>query len=275
MYKYSWIFLFLLLTSAICAAATDEHIADIPFMAACDGTEQRYAIRRPDGFDAKEPHDLLIALHGHGSDRWQFMKDPRDECRAARDVAERHKMVYVCPDYRAKTSWMGPKAESDVQQIIEELKEKYAIRKVILCGGSMGGTACLTFAARHPESIDGVAAMNGTANLFEYDGFQDAIAESFGGTKRQIPLEYKERSAEYFPERLAMPLGLTAGGKDEIVPPHSVQRLASVLTILGRDVLLLYREDGGHATNYEDGCAILEFVIGKMRGTSPAPSDLK
>ena len=34
----------------------------------------------------------------------------------------------------------------------------------------------LTFAALHPDLIDGVASLNGTANHLEYEQFQDAIA---------------------------------------------------------------------------------------------------
>ena len=60
-----------------------------------------------------------------------------------------------------------------------------------------------------------------------------------------------------------MPVGLTAGGKDDIVPADSVVRLANVLTERHRDVLLVYREDGGHSTTYEDACTILEFVLAK------------
>ena len=125
----------------------------------------------------------------------------------------------------------------------------------------MGGTASLTFAALHPELVDGVAAMNGTANLVEYEGFADAIAASFGGSKTAIPEEYKKRSAEFWPERFTMPVGITAGGKDTLVPPQSVVRLANELKARGRPVLLLHREEGGHATNYEDARAILEFIF--------------
>ena len=132
----------------------------------------------------------------------------------------------------------------------------------------MGGTACLTFAVLHPELVDGVASMNGTANLVEYENFQNAIRESYGGTKAEVPGEYKKRSAEFFPERLTMPVGITAGGKDEAVPSASVMRLADKLKALGRNVLMVYREDGGHATNYDDGAAILEFVIEKGGGGS-------
>jgi pimeloyl-ACP methyl ester carboxylesterase/N-formylglutamate amidohydrolase len=240
-------------------------VEDVAFKAECDGSEQRYVQNLPAGFDAGQPHDVLIALHGHGSDRWQFVRDARDECRAARDVATKHGMIYISPDYRARTSWMGPKAEADVVQIIGKLKQKHRVSRVFVCGGSMGGTAALTFAALHPDLVAGVASMNGTANLLEYPNFQGAIAESFGGTKNAIPVEYKKRSAEYWPEQLTMPIAATLGGKDTLVPPHSVRRIASVLKLLGRDVLLLDRTEGGHATNYADATEILEFVIQKAK----------
>jgi len=36
-------------------------------------------------------------------------------------------------------------------------------------------------------------------------------------------------------------------------------------------VLIVYREDGGHATNYEDATAILKFVIEEGGGGSGIP----
>lgn len=254
------------------AAPSDARIADVEFVAQCDGTRQRYVLVLPEAFDDAEPHDLLIALHGHGSDRWQFVQNPRDECRSARDVAAKHQMILVSPDYRAKTSWMGPQAEADVVQIVGRLKGTYRVRRVFFVGGSMGGAACLTFAVLHPQLVDGVASMNGTANLVEYENFQAAIQESFGGTKTEIPQEYRKRSAEFRPDRLTMPIGITAGGKDTSVPPESVLRLAKTLETLGRDVLVIYREDGGHSTNYADGVAILEFIIQKANATGEPSS---
>jgi predicted esterase len=250
-------------------AEENASMQDIVFTAACDCTTQHYVLMLPKDFDPEQPHDVLIALHGHGSDRWQFAKDPRDECRAARDAAAAHDMIFVSPDYRATTSWMGPKAEADMVQIISDLKARQRVGKVIVCGGSMGGSSCLTFAALHPDLVDGVASMNGTANHVEYENFQDAICASFGGTKQEIPEEYKNRSAEYWPERFTMPVGITAGGKDESVPPGSVLRLADVLKKMGRDVLVIYREEVGHTTRYEDGRRMLDYVIEKAREKAP------
>ena len=155
----------------------------------------------------------------------------------------------------------GAKAEADVLQIIADIKREYRIGRVFLCGGSMGGTSCLSFAAMHPELVAGVASMNGTANLLEYENFQSAIQASFGGTKSEIPDEYKKRSAEYWPERLTMPIGITLGGADRSVPPQSVRRLAAVLKSLGRNVLVIDREETGHSTSYADGETVLEFVF--------------
>jgi len=65
----------------------------------------------------------------------------------------------------------------------------------------------------------------------------------------------------YWPERFTMPLGITASGKDTIVPPQSVLRMADVLKKLGRPVLVIYREEDGHTSRLEDAREVLEFVI--------------
>lgn len=242
---------------SVCAG--DIH--DIAFFADHDGTEQRYILLLPEGFEPDAERDLLIALHGHGSDRHQFVTQDRGECFGTRKIAKKYGMILLSPDYRAKTSWMNAAAEADLVQIIDTMKKTHSIKRVFLIGGSMGGTAALTFAVLHPERIDGVVVLNGTANLLEYDNFQDAISESYGGTKSEIPLEYKKRSAEYFPEKLTMPVAITASGRDTAVPPESVLRLAKILKLFNPHVLLIYREEAGHETDLEDTVTALEYVI--------------
>lgn len=237
---------------------------DVAFTATLDQTEQRYVLLLPADYQPGQTRDLLIALHGHGSDRWQFATNERGECKGARDAAATRGMLFVSPDYRAKTSWMGPAAEADLLQIIQDLKAHYAIGRVILCGGSMGGTSALTFTALHPELIDGVIALNGTANHLEYEKFQEAIQESFGGTRQEVPEEYYKRSAEYWPLKFTMPVALTTGGQDIDVPPHSVMRLAEILKKLNPDVLLIHRPEAGHATSYEDTLAAVNFVLERL-----------
>jgi len=251
--------------SGFAAESPWQKPVDVEFTAKTDGSAQRYVVMLPKSLEPGRPVDLMVLLHGHGSDRWQFITAQRDECRGLRDAAASYGMMVVSPDYRAKTSWMGPKAEADVLQILDMLREKYRIRHTIVCGGSMGASSALTFAGLHPDRVDGVVALNGTANHVEYRGFQDAIAQSFGGTKAQVPREYERRSAELNAEKLTMPMAATVGGRDQSVPPDSVRRLFSKLKQQGRPVLLIDRPEGGHSTNYADTLAAARFVTEEVR----------
>lgn len=238
---------------------------DLAFKANFDRSEQRYVLLLPADYKEGQPRDLVIALHGHGSDRWQFATNERGECKGARDAAAAQGMIFVSPDYRAKTSWMGPAAEADVVQLIKKLKSKYNCKRVILCGGSMGATSALTFTALHPGLVDGVVALNGTANHLEYENFQDAIGESFGGAKQQVPQEYYKRSAEYWPLQFTMPVALTTSGQDTAVPPGSVMRLADILKKLNPQIFHLHRPEAGHETSYDDTVEAMNFVLERLR----------
>lgn len=252
-----------------------DTLHEVAFKASVDGSEQLYVEILPSKFDAKKKHCLVIGLHGHGADRWQFAKDPRSECAAFRDIAAKYQMIAVTPDYRATTSWMGPNAEVDLVQIITDIKSKYAIEKVFVVGASMGGTSALTFAVLHPDLVDGVVAMNAHCNHLEFENFQDAIADSFGGTKEAIPQDYKKRSAEYWPERLMMPVAITVGGKDTSVPPESVRRLVSILKKTNQRVLLVDRPDQGHSTDAADAKTAIEFVVATVLGIAPLTTETK
>lgn len=234
---------------------------DVSFASKVDGTEQRYVLMLPKMLPETEPVDLMIALHGHGSDRWQFVRDARDECRAARDAAARQHMLYVCPDYRAKTSWMSPAATADVLQILEDLKQQYRIRRVLVCGGSMGGSSALAFAAMHPDRVQGVVSMNGTANMLEYAGFTEAIEQAYGASKRDKPEVYRERSAELHAQQFKFPVATTTGGHDELVPPDSTLRFMEKLKQQNTPGLSIHRPTGGHSTTYEDATKALQFVL--------------
>ncbi|MDA3925125.1 MAG: prolyl oligopeptidase family serine peptidase [Kiritimatiellae bacterium] len=249
----------ILAMTALTATATLTN--DVAFTAALDGSQQRYVVILPDKFDPAQPHGLLICLHGHGSDRWQFVNLDRGETTASRDVAAMNQMIYVSPDYRAKTSWMAAAAEADMIQLIGDLKKQYAINKVILSGGSMGASSALTFTALHPELIDGVVALNGLADHLPYKKLQSHIAASFGGTKKEIPDEYRKRSAINFPEKFTMPLAITAGGKDTSVPPESVIKLGKAVQKFNPSVFIDYDPNRGHETNYEVSLKAFQFVI--------------
>ena len=247
-------------------------VMEMTFKAEWDHTDQKFIVRLPVDFDNATPHDVLIAFHGHGSDRRQYAGDARGECRGVRDMAAKHAMIFVSPDYRGN-SWMGPAAEADLVQLIGELKKQYRVRNVILAGGSMGGAAVLIFAALHPALVDGVSSQNGIASMMEYNtdfaGISDAIKLAYGGNpnetlaqfRKRDPTEFRKRSPVFSPEKFTMPVAITVGEQDQIVPPRSTLQLAEAIQKINPDVLLISRKNGGHATSYEDTAAAAEFVI--------------
>lgn len=272
MWKYICGILVIAALPHICRGAIGQP-SDVAFKATVDGSEQFYIEMLPADFDKDKKYDLIVGLHGHGSDRQQFATAKRGEAEAFREFASKYNMIAVTPDYRAKTSWMGPKAEADLVQIINDLKKKYQIKRVFVMGGSMGATSALTFAVLHPDMVDGVTSLNGQANHLEYENFQDAISASFGGSKDRIPLEYKKRSAEYWPELLTMPIAFTTGGKDKSVPPESVLRLAEILKKLNRKVLVIHRPDVGHETSFADSMSALEFMYDPEKAAAPVAAN--
>ena len=242
------------------------------FKASCDGSEQKYMVIVPEG--QKTFAGALVALHGHGSDRRQFAEDGRGECKAARDAAASRNLIFVSPDYRAKCSWMGPKAESDVLDLIEVLRGEYGVSTFYFCGGSMGGTSALTFAVRHPHLVAGVVALNPLADHLQYDRFQDAIAASFGGDKKSAYDEYYRRSAINYPERFTMPVSITVGGADKTVPSDSARLLAQKIAFRRPD-LIYFDEvaERGHKTDYDASKKAFDEMFSRAAAAAPRYKD--
>lgn len=230
-----------------------------------DGHKIPYFEYVPTTYSLNDYSTLIISLHGHGSNCGQIFNGAHNEYIATNDFAKLHNSVVVSPEYGSDTSWMGPKAEKDLLVVLAEQKSKRRYDQIIISGASMGGSSALTFAALHPELIDGVVAMNGIANHFEYENFQDAISDSFGGSKSKVWSEYKKRSPEYFPENFkGIPIAITLGSLDTIVPPDSARRLAHTIKKIGGDVLLIERVDVGHTTPYEEAYRAFEYVFNTL-----------
>jgi len=256
------------LTGALSCPAADAPKAGEPervsFKAVADGTTQYYVEMLPKDYTPGETLHLMVALHGSGGDGWEYFKHPDPQCRATRDLAAKHRLILVGPDYRGP-SWMGPKADEDVAQIIRDVKDRYKVGKVFVVGASMGGSAALTFTVLYPELVDGVVSQCGFANLAAPSPHLAAMVKSFGGTPEQKPDEFKKRSAELQPDKFTMPIAIWTGGQDTSVPPQSAMRLAKVLKSKNPErVLHLHNERSGHKPTYEETVKVYEFVLGAV-----------
>jgi pimeloyl-ACP methyl ester carboxylesterase len=243
---------------------------NVSFTASYDGSAQDYYQLLPTDYVSTKTYDVVIALHGSGSNGLQYATNPADEMRATRDAAGNNDMIMICPNDRGTTSWMNAPSEADLVQIIQNLKSTYHVGNVILTGASMGGTGTLTFTALHPNLINGMCSVNGLAN---FDGYHSSntdlagqITTAFGGTQAQVPAEYYKRSAINFPQSFTMPMSIATNGGDTVVPAASVVSLYNTVKNTNTKAVSFYRSTGNHSTNYVDNAVALEYVIRQAKG---------
>lgn len=244
------------------------------FWSRLDGSREPYILALPPGDE--QPRGIFICLHGHGSDLEQCLDTQRYHGSFGRlhtELGGRH-LAMATLNYRGTTSWMSPAAEADISQLIDLLTAKLGTDTVYLMGGSMGGTSALAYAVTNPTRLHGVIAIcpaTDIADFYEWSQKQnaeisrqlaEAIRTSYGVLPEQDPALFATRSALKHAARLTMPVYLTHGTNDAMIPVSYSRDLYARLTMQGTPVEYVEIEGGGHDTPVEeiDWKAALDFV---------------
>lgn len=204
------------------------------FASSFDGSAQTYLEKN---FGAEETAPLVIIyLHGALSHQEQGMTAGIYEnafSRWGEELAARH-AVYLCPEYRGN-SWMGPAAEADLSDIIQGVKTRYPACRLILAGGSMGGTSALIYASRHPAALDGVIALcPATDPVMMFEQFPDHFLGSYGGSPTTVPNVFAERTSRKRATALAtLSLSIVHGSADATIDVEHSRVLVRLLRAQG------------------------------------------
>jgi len=273
---------YLLLAAAALAVCVQAQ-ADAPlpqpqretFNCSTDGSLWPYLVQVPPG----EPTAVLIYLHGHYSDEYQGMTEGsyNDAFGKLRRECLRRGWAYVSTWYGGNT-WMGPLGEQGVADLIGLLGKRWPNRPVYLCGGSMGGSSALVFATRRPDLLQGVIALCPAGDIESYYAFVSkskepvlqniaaAIRVHYTTDAHQLEDELRARSAALNAERLTMPVYLSHGAQDALIPVAGVRALAARLRALGRHVQYVELPQGGHDSPVLEinWPAALDFVAQKQ-----------
>jgi dipeptidyl aminopeptidase/acylaminoacyl peptidase len=221
---------------------------------------------------------VFIYLHGAKSHQEQGMTAGIYNGAFERWEAElaSRSAVYICPEYRGN-SWMGPAAEADLQDILLLVRERYPVRRLILAGGSMGGTSALIFASRFPKAVDGVIALCPCTDPVEFfnslpNHFLESygLIESYGGSPAKVPGVYSDRTSRNRADVLAsLPVAIVHGSADAIIGVEHSRGL--VRQLLARGARCHYTEipEGDHDAPVQVPLSeLLDFVISSA--TPPA-----
>jgi len=268
------------LTLALSAALTLQTDAQPPealpaparetFNCSADGSCWPYLVQAPEA-----PLAIVLYLHGHYSDEYQGMAEGSyNDCFGKlRRECIRRQWAYVTTWYGGNT-WMGPLAEQGVAELIAALRVRWPGVPVFLTGGSMGGSSALVFATVRPDLIDGVIALCPAGDIEVYYAFAAASAEPvlaniaaairihYTVDGHELAAELDRRSAARHAENLTMPVVISHGAKDTLIPIDGTRALVERLRALGRPVAYVEQPEGQHDTPVTevDWSAALDFV---------------
>ncbi|MCE5200280.1 MAG: alpha/beta fold hydrolase [Armatimonadota bacterium] len=215
------------------------------FRSKVDGFKDRYLIEYP---EEHPTGPLVFYMHSGLVRAEQGFRDGHEwDIRRLRNEVMERNGVYVCPDYRGN-SWLNAPAETDMLDLLNDLKQKFSISRVIVTGASMGGTAALVFTAHHADLVDGVIALcpatDMSALYYDMSTRKDwmlkhlakALIKSYGGTPDEVPDEYIYHSAIHNVSRFTMPIAIRHGDADAILPIEKTREFVEVLRAVGARV---------------------------------------
>lgn len=233
----------------------DTVMAEETYISKVDSFQDRYLIEYP----ASMSSDLIVFyLHGGLSHAEQGFCDEYQWCfKKLGDEVIRRGGVYVSPEYRGD-SWMNEATETDMKALITSLKERFEASKVIITGGSMGGTSALILASHHNDIINGVIALCPATDMSAlyhdlraregliFKHLTNEVAVAYGGTPEEVPQEYYYRSSIKHTECLKMPVVICHGDADRIVPVSHSRAIVDALKTQKSPVLYDEITGGDH-----------------------------
>lgn len=155
------------------------------------------------------------------------------------------------------TEYMSPAVTADTTAMLDYCRAEHGCKNTVLLGGSGGASSAMAYAVLHPDKIQGVVAM-GMCDIFARLDFARKSANptlkklaasvfaAYGGDLESKKELYAQRSVLKHAERLMdMPVILTIGEKDPVIPATETRKIAEALRGNPR---FIYREipDGGH-----------------------------
>ena len=190
------------------------------------GSRPDWALWRP----ASRGRTCFVYIHGHGSDGRQLYHRP-DVRDALLPELGCLGWAVLTPNLRG-ASWMCPAAVADLDALIDWLWREQGIERIVLAGGSMGGSCTLIYAALRPAAI----AMCPATDVAEFTGWCLAHEQSFvremGAIIRDAygsPAALAAHVAVARASALTMPLFLAHGDADVLVPVEHSRKLAAAM----------------------------------------------
>lgn len=209
----------------------------LDYQSPADGADDWALLKTP----APGVSTWLVCIHGHGSRGNQLYIRPDLQKLWLPRYLERGYGI-LTPTLRGN-AWMGPAAVTDLDALLNFLRQEFQAKKFLFESGSMGGTSNLIYAGLRPENVAGASARGAVTDLAAYHAFcrrqtgvgllqeiADSLETHYGGTPAQQPDVFWAHSPVNQAKKLQnMPIFLAHGTADPIMPVSQTRVFAAAL----------------------------------------------
>jgi len=223
----------ILSTAPVAAAPFPPDTVRITYRSGVDGAQDWALFRQGD-----PTRNTIVYLHGSFSTADQiFTRRDVRQFWLSRILAGRHPLLSV--NMRG-TSYMSPAATADLTALLAHCRQAFGCRRFVLLGGSGGASSAMAYAVVHPEGVHGVIAL-GMCDIIErldyarrsphpvLQKLATTVFAAYGGTLEEKAELYRARSVLAHAQRLTMPVVLTIGERDPLIPVAGARRIAAAM----------------------------------------------
>jgi pimeloyl-ACP methyl ester carboxylesterase len=216
-----------------CGDAYPAGTLRITYTSALDGAED-WALFLP----GDPQKNTVVYLHGSFSHADQiFTRNDIRQFWLRRIQDGRHPLLSV--NLRG-TAYMSPAATADLTDLLRYARDQLGCQRFVLLGGSGGASSAMAYAVLHPEQVHGVIAM-GMCDLIARLDFArnsdnpllqklaETVFAAYGGTLEEKAELYQARSVLAHADRLTMPVILTMGENDTLIPVEETRKIAAAM----------------------------------------------
>jgi pimeloyl-ACP methyl ester carboxylesterase len=265
--------------TSVAPERADEYPAGtkrITYRSAVDGAED-WALFLP----GDRSKNTIVYLHGSFSSADQIFtrKDVR-EFWLTRIQAGGHPLLSV--NLRG-TAYMSPAATADLTDLLRYCHDELGCQRFVLLGGSGGASSAMAYAVLHPAKIHGVIAMGMCDILARLDFARKSenpvlqklattVFAAYGGTPEEKPDLYQARSVLAHTDRLTMPVILTMGENDQLIPVAETRKIAAAMK--GKSNFVYHEiPQGGHDSALWADIDLQTLQIRKAKTITPPSGD--
>ncbi|RLE94858.1 MAG: hypothetical protein DRN04_02085 [Thermoprotei archaeon] len=195
------------------------------YLSEVDKSVQPYGVYLPESYSSERKYPLIIGLHGFKGS-WYVSA-----------YAEREWCIIVAPSARGEIPYREI-GSVDVFEVLREVKKKYSVssKQVYLTGHSMGGYGTWLIGLRYPHLFAAIAPLSSSGEIRYIDKIPGAFRKLY---ESYNPVNFIENA-------LNLPVFISHGSEDKIVPVEASRKMYSLLRKLGYQVVYEEIPGKGH-----------------------------